>query len=40
MSMKLHDGLVLTAPPIAPLYHTSVKTGSQTMWKQKEFRMY
>ena len=29
MSMKLDYGLVVTTPPIAPLYHTSVKTGSQ-----------
>lgn len=33
--MKLTYGLVVTTPPLAPLYHTSVKTGSQSVWKQK-----
>ena len=27
--MKLDYGLVVATPPIAPLYHTSVKAGSQ-----------
>lgn len=27
--MKLGYGLVVTTPPVAPLHHTNVKTGSQ-----------
>lgn len=33
--MKLDSVLVVTTPPTAPLYHTSVKTGSQSVWKQE-----